>query len=621
MLQPHKSVRIRVLATLIAALGASIWMAHSPAQAADAGAIAALDEPGDCGDFLCVDDAFKVGATAVAPDRIEVIFEVDPCCYLYRERMKFSLPEGVQAALGTPDMPAGEHKVDDLGEHQVFHKDVVVRLPVVRGSLAAFTLPLTVGYQGCNEPAGICYLPQTKTFQIAMPEATTISELPTGGGSADGYVSKQDWLAGLIRDGNIFFMVGAFLLAGLLLAFTPCVLPMVPIVAGLIAGQGAGITRSRSFLLSLAYVLGMAATYTGAGVAVAAAGQQAQTLFQQWWIILLFAALFVAMAVSMFGFFTVQMPAAIQTRLAAMSNQQKSGSYAGVAVMGALSALIVTTCVGPALVAALSVIGQSGQMFRGGLALFSMAMGMGVPLLVVGASAGELLPRAGAWMDTVKQVFGALMLAVAVWMLSRILPERVTVALWAIPPLALAVILARAAFRTSGARLVSRTLAALSLLAAILMGVGAIRGATNPLHPLQSAVAKVDLPFQRIKSLEDLNAQVAAANAAGKSAMLDFYADWCISCIEMEHYTFPEAEVREALANTVWLQADVTANDEVDQALLKHFGIFAPPSIMFFGLDGAERRQYRVVGYMKAREFAPLVKQALAPGQVAESGK
>ncbi len=208
-------------------------------------------------------------------------------------------------------------------------------------------------------------------------------------------------LASLIRDGNIFLMAGAFFLAGLLLAFTPCVLPMVPIVAGLIAGQGANATRGRSFMLSLAYVLGMAATYTAAGVAVAAAGQQAQTLFQQSWIILLFAALFVAMSLSMFGLYTVQMPAAIQTRLAALSNQQKSGNYAGVVVMGALSALIVTTCVGPALVAALSVIGQSGQLFRGGLALFTMAIGMGMPLLAVGASAGQLLPRAGAWMDTV----------------------------------------------------------------------------------------------------------------------------------------------------------------------------------------------------------------------------
>lgn len=597
---------------LLALLALGFGGFASTAAAADAAALTSLGETEDCGDIVCPDAAFVVSAAAVAADRIEVTFKVHPCCYLYREKMKFSVPEGAQAALGTADIPNGEHKVDDLGEHQVFHHDVIVKLPVLRGSKEAFTLPLTVNYQGCNDDSGICYLPTTKTFQIDMPEASAVAALPAGGGAGDGYVSEQDWLASKIQNGNLFAMVGLFLVAGLGLAFTPCVLPMVPIVAGLIAGQGAGITRGRSFLLSLAYVLGMAATYTAAGVAVAAAGQQAQTLFQQWWIILLFAAIFVAMAASMFGFFTVQMPAAIQTRLANISNQQKAGSYAGVVVMGALSALIVTTCVGPALVAALSVIGQSGQMFRGGLALFSMAMGMGVPLLVVGASAGQLLPRAGAWMDTVKQVFGALMLAVAVWMLSRILPARVSMVLWAIPPLALAVILMRAAFRSSGARLASRGLAALSLLAGLLVIFGAVRGATNPLHPLQTAAAKVDLPFQRIKSVEDLTAQVAAANAAGKTAMLDFYADWCISCIEMEHYTFPEAEVQQALANTVWLQADVTANDEVDQALLKHFGVIAPPSILFFGLDGTEQRSYRVVGFMKARDFAPLVKQAVA---------
>jgi thiol:disulfide interchange protein DsbD len=336
-------------------------------------------------------------------------------------------------------------------------------------------------------------------------------------------------------------------------------------------------------------------------------------LFQQWWIILLFAALFVAMAISMFGFYTVQMPAAIQTRMSAISNQQKSGSYVGVVVMGALSALIVTTCVGPALVAALSVIGQSGQMFRGGLALFTMAIGMGMPLLVVGASAGQLLPRAGAWMDTVKQVFGALMLMVAVWMLSRILPARVTMWLWAVPLVALAIIFAHASFRTPGGRLGGRAVSAIAGIAAVLIGVGAARGATDPLHPLRKTEARVQLPFQRIKSLEDLNAQVAAANAAGKTVMLDFYADWCSSCIEMEHLTFPRPEVRAALANTVWLQADVTANDATDKVLLKHFDIVGPPSIIFYGTNGAERRQYRVVGYMKAEEFAPLVQQALAP--------
>jgi thiol:disulfide interchange protein DsbD len=282
----------------------------------------------------------------------------------------------------------------------------------------------------------LCYIPVTQTFQVQMPEASTVATLSGGGssvGGGGGFVSEQDRLAGMIRDGNIFLMAGAFFLAGLLLAFTPCVLPMVPIVAGIIAGEGANVTRSRAFGLSLAYVLGMAATYTAAGVAFAAAGQQAQTLFQQPWIILLFSALFVAMALSMFGFFTVQMPAFVQTRLAAMSNQQKGGNYAGVVVMGALSALIVTTCVGPALVAALSVIGQSGEITRGGVALFAMAIGMGMPLLAIGASAGQLLPRAGAWKETVKQAMGAMMLLLAVWMLSRILSPQVTMWLWIIP--------------------------------------------------------------------------------------------------------------------------------------------------------------------------------------------
>jgi thiol:disulfide interchange protein DsbD len=568
-------------------------------------------------ELLEPDQAFKVGAVATAPDRIEVIFEVHEGYYLYRDKMKFSVPEGQSVALGTPDIPKGEIKNDEyFGKQEVYHHDVTARLPVSRGSLDAFTLPVTVKYQGCAELLGVCFSPITKTFQVEMPRASAVSALPAGGAASvsaatgKAYVSKQDQLANLIRDGNVFLMAGAFFLAGLLLAFTPCVLPMVPIVAGIIAGEGANVTRARAFSLSVAYVLGMAATYTAAGVIFAAAGKQAQTLFQQPWIIILFAALFVAMAISMFGFFTVQMPAFVQSRIAAMSNQQKAGSYVGVIVMGALSALIVTTCVGPALVAALSVIGQSGKMARGGVALFSMAIGMGMPLLVVGASAGQLLPRAGAWMDTVKQVFGALMLAVAVWMLSRILPERISFLLWILPLAALAIILWRAGVRSSAGRFLVRGLGAIAAVYALVIAIGAFKGATDPLRPLQAAAAHEQLPFQRIKSLDDLNAKVAAASTGGKSVMLDFYADWCVSCKEMEKYTFPDAKVRAALANTVWLQADVTANDATDQALLKHFGIYGPPTIAFYGPDGVERRNFRVVGFMKTAEFAALAERA-----------
>jgi thiol:disulfide interchange protein DsbD len=604
--------RLAHLALIAALLGLPCGLPLT-ASAADASAISALQAAqGDDG-FLPPDQVFKVHAEAVAPDRIEVTFDVHECCYLYRERMKFVVPEGQPAALGTVDLPKGTPKTDDLGEHEVYHKQVIAKLPVSRGSKDAFTLPLKVTYQGCAE-AGLCYSPITETFNVKMPRATKVSAVSSTGSSAEGgFISEQDRLASLIRTGNIFLMSGAFFLAGLLLAFTPCVLPMVPIVAGIIAGDGANVTRARAFSLSVAYVLGMAATYTAAGVAFAAAGQQAQTLFQQWWIIALFSALFVAMAASMFGFFTVQMPSFIQTRLSEMSNKQRSGSYVGVVVMGALSALIVTTCVGPALVAALSVIGQSGQMARGGVALFSMAIGMGVPLLVVGASAGQLLPRAGAWMDTVKQVFGALMLAVAVWMLSRIVPEHYTLLLWMIPLLALAIVLEMSQLKSTVARGFTRVIATMSTVYAVLLVVGFFQGATDPLQPLgtPAQAARVELPFQRIKSLDDLNAQIARANGEGKTVMLDFYADWCVSCKEMEKYSFPQESVRTALANTVWLQADVTANDETDKALLKHFGIYGPPTIAFYGKDGVERREYRVVGFMKPEPFSQLVAQAL----------
>jgi thiol:disulfide interchange protein DsbD len=603
--------RSRALAAGLLAGFLSLLGPALPAAGAVDG-LAAISRSGSNGDdFLPPEKAFRVTAEAVAADRIEVDFRVARGYYLYRDKMKFQAPGATRAGVGKPDFPAGETKTDEyFGEQVVYHHDLIVRVPVSRGTREALSLPLKVTYQGCAD-AGLCYPPITQTFDIALPEAGTVSAA-SGSPAGSGYVSEQTGLARLISSGNVFVMIGAFFLSGLLLAFTPCVLPMVPIVSGIIAGQGASLTRTRGFVLSLTYVLGMAFTYTAAGVAFAAAGQQAQTIFQQPWIIILFALLFVAMSLSMFGFYTVQMPSFVQSRLAELSNRQRGGSYVGVAVMGALSALIVTTCVGPALVAALTVIGQTGQVARGGLALFAMAMGMGVPLLVVGASAGQLLPRAGAWMDTVKQVFGALMLAVAVWMIARILPERVTMFLWAVPLVALGLVLRRGQARGTTGRVALRVAGNVALVYAVFLVAGGVRGGTDPLRPLQVANAVQHLPFQRIKSLADLEREVAAAKAAGRPVMLDFYADWCVSCKEMEKYTFPTPEVRAALATAVLLQADVTANDADDQALLKHFGIFGPPTIAFYGPDGLERENFRVVGFLKAAQFAPLATQATA---------
>jgi thiol:disulfide interchange protein DsbD len=381
------------------------------------------------------------------------------------------------------------------------------------------------------------------------------------------------------------------------------------------------VTPKRAFTLSLAYVLGMAVTNTLAGVAAAAAGQQVQALFQKPWIIVLFALFFVVMALSMFGLFTIQVPAALQTRLSDASNRQRAGTLGGVAAMGALSALIVSACVAPPLFAALAVIAQTGDMLRGGSALFAMSLGMGVPLLAVGASAGRLLPKAGAWMDTVKQFFGVLLLAVAVWMLARILPERVTLALWAVPALAGAWLLWRWRPSTGastgpgtgvGARGGATRIAGLLLGAwGLTMLIGAALGGRDPLAPIpQLAREAKGLEFRSIKGTDGLDRELAAAAAAGRPVMLDFYADWCVSCKEMERYTFTDPKVQQALAGAVLLKADVTANDAADQALLQRFGIFGPPTIAFWGPDGRERTQYRVVGFMKAAEFAAVAAQA-----------
>ena len=419
-------------------------------------------------------------------------------------------------------------------------------------------------------------------------------------------VSEQSRLAALIGSGNLFAVMTVFVGLGLLLAFTPCVLPMVPILSGIIAGQGKDITTLRAFLLSLTYVLGMAVTYTLAGALFAAAGQQVQALLQQPWIIIAVTLLFVALAFAMFGAFTLQLPASLQTRINSFSNQQRAGTFIGTAIMGALSALVVTTCVAPPLVATLTVIAETGDVLRGGSALFALSMGMGLPLLVIGTSAGRLLPKAGAWMDAVKEVFGFMMLGMAIWMLERLLDGSITMLLWGALSAAAAGRLWLLSNRFDNRSLViGRLLAGLFAVAGVIIFLAASQGGTNPLQSFAalSGTQKQTLAFIRIKSSADLDAELAKAEAAGQSAMLDFYADWCVSCKEMEHYTFTDPKVQAALANTRLLQADVTANDATDQALLQRMGIFGPPTIVFFNKKGQEINDQRVIGFQSADVF------------------
>lgn len=607
------------------------------APASSSGLNSLLDElhnsGSDSGDnqFLTASQAFQLSAMADSQGRLQLAWVIAPGYYLYRDRIKIaSASPGL--TLDAPQFPAGKVKNDPyFGKQVIYHQQLIVPVPI--RSAAAGTSAVAVTYQGCAE-AGLCYPPITRTLSVALPGGPSSATAATGQGSAAGlaaaaaadasptpYVSDQNRLASLIRSGNLLAVLATFWGLGLLLAFTPCCLPMVPILSGLIAGGGQRLSSARAFALSLTYVLGMAVTYTATGATFAAAGSQVQAAFTQSWVTALFALLFVAMALSMFGLYTVQVPAFLQTRLAAASNRQQGGSFGGVAVMGALSALIVTTCVAPPLVATLAVIGQSGAIARGSAALFAMALGMGSPLLVVGTSAGRWLPRAGAWMDAVKRLFGVMMLALAAWMLTRIVPARATLALFLVPAVGAGVVLwslSRTRSVRAPVRMGALVGAGAAALYAVVLVVGTGLGAENPLAPLSRPVA--DLAFQSISSVAQLNDAVRQAAAQGEPVMLDFYADWCTSCKEMEHYTFTDPAVRATLQHVRLLRADVTANNGDDQALLKLFQIPGPPTIAFYNARGHELSQYREVGYMNAPRFTALLQRALLEPHTARAG-
>jgi thiol:disulfide interchange protein DsbD len=580
---------------------------------------------GNDGRFLKPDRAFVLAADSAHADRVQLDWEIADGYYLYRDRITVRSLDP-DADLGAPRLPEGETHDDDYFGKQVVYRGLLeVDVPIARAA-SVRELPLEIAYQGCAD-AGLCYPPIRKRVTVALAPVTLAAAAERGDATSSAATtagaprSEQDTIADRIRKGSLLGMLAFFFGAGLLLSLTPCVWPMVPIVSGIVVGarRDRPVSRGRAFSLSLAYVLGMACTYTLAGIAFAAAGQQAQAYFQKPWMIAGFAALFVVLALGMFGLFTLQVPAAFQSRIAALSDRQKQGTLTGTAVIGALSALIVTACVAPALVGSLVVIGEGGHVVRGGLALFALSIGMGVPLLVVGASAGALLPRAGAWMNVVKATFGIMLLGVAVWMLSRILPGPATLGLWAALAFVTGYCLMTIGGREirGGADAVRRGFGALVTVYGILMLIGALAGRSNPLQPLagigvsgaSSSTGEV-ARFKRIKTVADLEREVASATASGRPAMLDFYADWCVSCKEMEHYTFPDPGVRAALDRAVLLQADVTANDAEDQALLQHFGILGPPSILFFDASGAERPELRVVGFKPADEFRAHLRRA-----------
>jgi thiol:disulfide interchange protein DsbD len=587
--------------------------------------------------FLQPDQAFGLEVSVVDDHTLLASFRVTPDYYLYRDKVRFNVADlGVKVA--DVSMPKGELKHDaNFGEMEVFHQSFQAEVKLERGGKAAQSIALEATYQGCSEK-GLCYPPIKKTINLALPAATplaatappevTVQPLPPAQQEARATPptvplppaadNENSQIAKLFKQGSFWLIVSSFFGFGLLLAFTPCMFPMMPILSGIIVGRGHKITHMHGFILSLAYVMGMALTYAAVGVAAGLSGSLLSNALQTPWALGGFAAIFVALSLSMFGFYELQLPTALQSRLTDTSNKLHGGHLSGVFVMGALSAIIVGPCVAAPLAGALLYIGQSHDAFLGAAALFSMALGMGVPLLIIGASAGTLLPKAGAWMESVKRFFGVLLLAVAIWIIAPLIPVSAQMSLWAtlliIPAIFLHALDALPHNATHWHKL-WKGIGILSLLLGIAFLIGALSGARDVLRPLgalgggtQQAEASTVLPFSRVRNLAELDARIA--QAGGKTVMLDFYADWCTSCKEMERFTFSDAKVQAKLKNAVLLQADVTANSEDDKALLARYQLFGPPATLFFNAQGDELADFRVTGYQDEVQFLQSLQNA-----------
>jgi thiol:disulfide interchange protein DsbD len=605
-----------------------------PAKSGAVAALGALSESlgfggGGEDEVLEPDQAFQFSMDVTDPNTLMAYWQIAPDHYMYRGKISFDLADGQTVQLGQAQLPAGEKKHDEFfGDIEVYHDQVEARIPLIRTSLEPTTIQLTATYQGCAEKTGICYPPIKKTLSLALPATTSLAAAETVSPAITTQtevISEQDQIAASLASGNTLLIILTFFGFGLLLAFTPCVFPMIPILSSIIVGQGESITTRKAFFMSLTYVLAMALTYTVAGVIAGWFGENLQAAFQNPWVLGSFAAIFVALSLSMFGFYELQMPSALQSRLTEISNRQQGGTLVGVAIMGFLSALIVGPCVAAPLAGALIYIGQTGDAVLGGAALFALSLGMGAPLIAIGTSAGKLLPRAGGWMDAIKAVFGVLLLAVAIWMLERVIPPAVIMLLWAI------LLIVSAAYMkaldslsadSSGWQKLWKGIGVVLLVLGTLQLIGAAAGGRDYLQPLKglqlgvgggAVSSEQHLAFKRIKSVDDLQGELANASNQGKLVMLDFYADWCVYCKDYEKYVFTDPRVQQALSNVVLLQADVTANDELDKALLKHVNVTAPPAILFFDTHSTEMRGYRLVGSMDADEFLAHVNQVIQP--------
>lgn len=564
-------------------------------------------------EFLDPEQAFRFNYALDANGAVQITWDIEQGYYLYRDKITAtSLSEPI--TLRELTRPSGILKDDpEFGRVAIYKHELSLPVHFDQRPEGSTTVEIEVGYQGCAED-GICYPPIKKRISIGLNRliapVAAATEQPPNLDPAPPVVLSADDIAERLSSRSLITIAGSFYVFGLLLAFTPCVFPMVPILSGIIVGQRQPVSIKKGLALSLIYVLAVATTYAIVGLLAGMFGHNLQASFQQPLVLIAFSLVFVALAMSMFGFYELQLPAGLQTRLDGLSRSQ-NGGYAGVAVMGVLSAIIVGPCVAPPLAGALIYLSHQGSPLVGGTALFALGLGMGTPLLLVGASAGKLLPRAGAWMDVVKRIFGIMLLGVAIWFMERILPGPLVLLLWA------ALIIVSAIFAgaldpvvagDNGWRRLYKGLGLVMLAYGAVLIVGASAGATDPLRPLKPLVAKSasaphGLSFVAVKGPQGLAAGLEAAQAQGRPVMLDFYADWCVECKYLERDTFEHPNVQAALKNRVLLRADVTANDSQDQLLLQQLELYGPPAVLFFNADGAEQRDRRVLGFLGPKDF------------------
>ncbi|MGR1185846.1 protein-disulfide reductase DsbD [Aeromonas veronii] len=543
--------------------------------------------------FLQVDEAFQIESEQRG-DQLLLTLHIADNYYLYRHSLRF---KGNNLTFSEPPLPEGtEHEDDFFGKTRVYYQQVSIAVPLKEVGENA---TLRVRYQGCTD--GLCYPPTDKLIDVApLVTATTASIADTAQSVAP--VSQQDQLAAALGNQGFWLSIVAFFALGLGLAFTPCVFPMYPILTGIIAGAGHRLSTGRAFLLSFVYVQGMAVTYTLLGLVVASAGLKFQAALQHPYVLIALSVMFVLLALSMFGLYTLQLPSSLQTRLSGLSNRQQGGSVVGVAIMGMISGLVCSPCTTAPLSGALIYVAQSGDLWLGGAALYALSLGMGLPLLLLGTSGGKLLPKAGAWMDVIKQLFGFALLAVPILLLSRLWSDQVTTLAW----LGWGLLLCGYLYHHnqhqphSVARSVRGFVLLLAMISAVVVGKDLLQPATPA--AITADASQTAPRFIRVKTLDDLKVQLAAAR--GKPVLLDLYADWCVACKEFEHKTFSDPAVRARFGQMVLLQADVTANDDADIELLNSLNVLGLPTLIFFDREGKELTGQRVTGFMGPIPFA-----------------